>query len=186
MCIGEDTMVNSAQGLTDENVKTAIAWEQNATITSSETAANEIIPFPGRKQLLPRQPGRQWQPRIISSIKEILDLQENWNSYGAPCVRYDTAMFGILILENIMNAGTPLPSVVPTTRGGIQFEWHENDIDLEIEVLEPYRCEYVYEDARNGAAPVSGEITDEFDALQEPIATLTQRAQDEIFALRQA
>ncbi|MBI2960196.1 MAG: hypothetical protein HYY28_07785 [Betaproteobacteria bacterium] len=175
-------MVNSAQGLTDQSSDNPIAWEQNAASTSPEVPANDLLALPARKG----PSGKHWQAQIVSSIDRLLRLPENWNSYGAPRIRHDTAMFAIVVLENIMIPGTPLPSVVPTTQGGIQFEWHENDIDFEIDVIEPYHCEFTFHDERNNTPPVEGELDNELIALEEPISLLTQRNDEQMFALRRA
>ncbi|MBM4018910.1 MAG: hypothetical protein FJ288_11375 [Planctomycetes bacterium] len=37
-------------------------------------------------------------------------------------------------LMMVMESRSPAPTVVPTVEGGVQLEWHQNDIDLEVEV----------------------------------------------------
>lgn len=178
-------MVSNSQGLTDQSISRMV-WEKHAAITASEATTAQVIPIGDGNRGMPVRPALHWQASVVRSIAELLKLPENWNSYGSKCVRYDTAMFAILVLENIMAAGTPLPSVVPTAHGGIQFEWHENDVDFEIDVIEPYHCEYAYHDERNAAGPVYGELENDLLPLQEPIAILTQRADDQMFTLRRA
>ncbi len=180
-------MVNSVHGLTDKNINVDFSWEPNAAITTPEQlfGGGPVI-FLGATQIAPRRPGTHWQAPIIAKIRQLLKLPENWNSYGAPRLRYDTAMFAILVLEDIMNAGTPLPSVVPSVHGGIQLEWHENDIDFEVDVVEPYRCEYTYYDERNPNNETSGVLDNDFRALQIPVGELTRRADEAIFRLRTA
>jgi hypothetical protein len=183
MRLGENDMPPNTQGLTDQDV---MVWEKNAAITASETITAQVIPIGESNRGMPVSPARHWQATVVRSITDLLRLPENWNSYGSQSVRYDTAMFAIVILENIMASGTPIPSVVPTALGGIQFEWHENDIDFEIDVIEPYHCEYAYHDEQNPAGSHYGELENNLLPLQEPIAVLTQRAEHEMFTLRRA
>lgn len=181
-------MVNSVHGLTDKNIVLDFKWEPNAAITNPESgsATTEMMTFAGQKRLIAGQTSGHWQARIVSKVCELLELPENWNSYGAPRIRQDTAMFAIVVLETIMNAGTPLPLIVPTARGGIQLEWHENDIDFEIDVIRPYYCEYTYHDERDPQVQLSGEFEGQLLELQQPLAELTKRAAEEMYRLRRA
>ena len=49
-----------------------------------------------------------------------------------------------------MDESTPAPQLVPTPSGGIQAEWHENGIDLEIETLSSTRFAFYFEDLESG------------------------------------
>ncbi len=40
-------------------------------------------------------------------------------------------------LLNCVSPDDPVPSVVPTARGGILLEWHEGGIDLEVDIRSP-------------------------------------------------
>jgi hypothetical protein len=51
---------------------------------------------------------------------------------------------------SVLDSGTPKPSVVPTSRGGIQLEWHRAGVDLEIEIESPDRVNVFFEDDREG------------------------------------
>lgn len=84
--------------------------------------------------LIPRQmmkPG--WVEPVAWRVLEILDLQENWDSYGARPVEHDSAARVLDTLAVTMPEDGPPPSLVPTAQGGIQVEWHINGIDLEVE-----------------------------------------------------
>src|SRR4029077_19926836 len=105
-------MLSNSQGLTDQSLSVRLAWEKNASIAASETSTAQVIHIGDSNRGMPIQPALHWQTPIVRSITELLKLPENWNSYGSRSVRYDTAMFAILVLGNIMAAGTPLPSVV--------------------------------------------------------------------------
>ena len=45
---------------------------------------------------------------------------------------------------SILDPDTSPPAVVPTTRGGVQVEWHLNGIDFEIEAYDANKLEYFF------------------------------------------
>ena len=50
------------------------------------------------------------------------------------------------LLAEILGPEAPVPSIVPTRRGGVQAEWHENGVYLEIEVDPDGSIEYYFAD----------------------------------------
>lgn len=74
-------------------------------------------------------------PGIVEELLALLDLQPNWNSYGAPVVSPSSLGYGLALLARTTELGSLRPAVVPSPSGGFQFEWHENGVDLEVEVL---------------------------------------------------
>jgi hypothetical protein len=77
-------------------------------------------------------------------------------------------------MEQVMRPETPVPQVVPSSGGGLQLEWHEKDIDLEVNFAAPYQCDLWFEDHRTGKC-VSKLLTNDFSALKEAIALITTR-----------
>jgi len=75
-----------------------------------------------------------------------------------------------------MKPATPLPQVVPSSDGGVQLEWHEKGIDLELHIRAPYDCELWYRDHQDAdAEPVSSKLSNDFSDLRTPIDLLTTR-----------
>jgi len=87
-----------------------------------------------------------WLEPTARKLVELLKLESGWDSYSAKPIspHHVEGMFELLC--EILEAHTPPPSVVPTTRGGIQVEWHRNGADLEIETLSRYRFQVSFED----------------------------------------
>jgi hypothetical protein len=75
-----------------------------------------------------------WFESAVGRVNEFLRLPENWDGYGARTVKLDWVVEALRLALEIIRSDTPPPSFGPTTSGGIQFEWHENEIDLEVEV----------------------------------------------------
>jgi hypothetical protein len=95
----------------------------------------EVLHVPAGSRNAQRVP--VWHERVINRVSELMQLRDNWDSYGgkAPGVLAAAAM--VNVLNSIMRSDTPAPSIVPSPRGHLQAEWHIGGIDLEIEVLTP-------------------------------------------------
>jgi hypothetical protein len=61
-----------------------------------------------------------------AKFMQLLDLKKNWNSYGAEPIDFEAAQAADLFLNKQVN-------IVPTSKGGVQLEWHVNGLDIEIE-----------------------------------------------------
>jgi hypothetical protein len=111
-----------------------------------------------------------WIVPTILHIVNLCALRPDWDSYGARRIDPSYAAAAISFLINVMSSQTPLPTAVPTNRGGIQLEWHTNDIDLEIEFLSPSRTHVSFEDLRAGASTeinVAGDLQPILHFLQK-------------------
>jgi hypothetical protein len=172
-------MTDSKFGLSDDLFSSDFSWESNAAAISAPSRESALVYQLDRYRAKPEQRGvvSHWQATVLSKLLQLADLPPNWDGYDAKSLRHDTALFAMLILENIMQADTPIPTLVPTSTGGLQLEWHEHDIDLEINVKEPNRCEYWFEDLRSQSSGVSAPLETNFFPLETPIRLLTSRAQ---------
>ncbi len=67
-----------------------------------------------------------------------------------------------------MQSDTPTPAVVPTSRGGVQLEWHTREIDVEVEIPSPDHITVSYEDHRSGKE-WEDELTSDFTPLSDAL-----------------
>lgn len=88
----------------------------------------------------------EWWSSAIQRILFLLELPDNWDSYGAKKVDRNIAFQAVQILQQISRPDIPPPSIVPTVNGRLQFEWHTNGIDLEFEVMSAALISASYED----------------------------------------
>lgn len=88
-----------------------------------------------------------WAAPTAQEFSELLRLPQGWDSYGAHAIDPRHVEAAGKVLDLLMQDNTPIPSVVPTNRGGVQLEWHRSGIDIEVETLSPQRFLVSYEDA---------------------------------------
>lgn len=71
---------------------------------------------------------------VIERMAELVALPRGWDSRAASRIS-DTALRRTIefLLEYVAD-GVDCPVVVPTVRGGLQLEWHNNGVDVEVEV----------------------------------------------------
>ena len=74
---------------------------------------------------------------MSNTWKEIVDSRIDELKQRKDLVIKDKYIFRMMdVLGQIMTDDMPAPDVVPTYEGGVQFEWHRNGIDIEIEIHE--------------------------------------------------
>ena len=91
----------------------------------------------GQLRIVPVNVSRSALDTLLPVIERVVDLAElpgGWNSYEANPVSA-TALHRTLefLLEHV-TPGVDHPAVVPTVRGGLQLEWHDNGLDVEVEI----------------------------------------------------
>lgn len=84
-----------------------------------------------------------WLYPTLDSMLALRHAADNW-SFATKRIQYTTIGRMLEILSEILNEHTPPPNIVPTWCGGIQAEWHQNGVDLEIEVFPSGEIEYFF------------------------------------------
>ena len=107
---------------------------------------------------------RPWQVAALRKICGFFELEDGWDSYQAKPVKLETGMFALQILNDLMKPGMPEPSIVPSSVGGIQMEWHTKKHDLEIHIAAPYDCEIWFSDNESGDT-YEAPVVDDFSEL---------------------
>ena len=113
-----------------------------------------------------------WLLPALSGLQELASLPAGWDSYGAPPIDPGCVIKAVHVLMEAMEPDTPAPSVVPTSRGGVQFEWHIGGIDFEIEI-EPTYLVSAYYRAAGGAVEKEIPPTTEIHSLKSLVADLS-------------
>lgn len=70
----------------------------------------------------------------VRTLTTLSALPPNWDSYGAARIRPAAVQTALRLLASVAPSHVPAPSIVPTSAGGIQFEWHTSNADLELSI----------------------------------------------------
>ena len=78
-----------------------------------------------------------WNAELSERFDQICSLRPGWDGYTGIPVSFGCAHFAAAILKHLFTTGLPAPSLVPGSDGSVQIEWHRNQYDIELDVLEP-------------------------------------------------
>jgi len=117
---------------------------------------------------IPSLPGPRWLNQSILSLGKLLALANNWDREGAPPIDSTAIQTAIDALCSFMSDNSSLPQWTPTQRSGVQLEWHENGIDLEI-AFEPGDVDgyAVFDDRNHPGTEWDGPVEGRTEELME-------------------
>lgn len=78
------------------------------------------------------QPAAPWLRSAVERVEDLTALAVGWDGYQARSIDAGMALQVVSFLLDHAYLPVPEPSIVPLADGGIQIEWHEHGIDLEI------------------------------------------------------
>jgi hypothetical protein len=84
-----------------------------------------------------------WLLKAKYDLDRIMALPENWDSYGSPSIPEVLYKNAENFLRSLEVEDIEPPFVAPVSEGGIQFEWQNQDRDLEVEFVDPYIFGYL-------------------------------------------
>ena len=116
-----------------------------------------------------------WAFAVDEELRGLTRLPPGWDSYTARPISADTATAATQLLLQVVQDDTPVPSIVPMSRGGIQLEWHLRGMNIEVTVPPlGSSVEVWYEDLRSGEER-EFTIEDDPSALRDVLAELARR-----------
>lgn len=115
-----------------------------------------------------------WVEPTVRSLDELLGLDAGWDSYGSRRIDLTCALAALKFALDTLRDDSPAPSVVPTSRGGLQFEWHTAGVDLEVEFLSGTRVVGSFEDHVTGLS-WEEDLTSNRQPLVDAISSLTRQ-----------
>lgn len=117
---------------------------------------------------VPGMSGRPWLSPTVLRAGRLLSLPYDWDRQGAPPVGCTIIQTAMNALSQIMSHNSSLPQWTPTQQSGVQLDWHENGVDLEI-AFEPGASEgyAVFSDRNQPDADWDGPLGDHMVALHE-------------------
>lgn len=153
------------------------AQRGSSTLSSDVVSGFGVCGEPSVVALSVRRPAAglpTWADPVKQRLNHLLSLPANWDSYGAKCVDIRRAVQAFRVLAEVMVEHSPRPQIVPTSDGGVQLEWHQNGIDLEVEIAPSSKVLVSYEDSVSGSS-WDGPLTHDRTRLAECLATLARR-----------
>lgn len=122
---------------------------------------------------VPRGEFTSWLEALGVELVELLNLSENWDSNGARAINERCVRSLLELLFEVSHPNTPPPAIVPTVFGGVQAEWHQKGLDLEIEVNSPNRFAVYCKDHKTNKVWEDDATTD-----FKPLASVLERLAD--------
>lgn len=107
-----------------------------------------------------------WISSTISRLKKLSELSENWDSYGAKPVEKNAVLMALNLIGAIYSARVPEPAIVPLASGGIQFEWHTPQKDLEISLSPNGQASVYFEEIGKPLVSSEGNLSDLLGQMQ--------------------
>jgi len=115
-------------------------------------------------------------PWFLNTIREMLlltQLKTGWDGEDAKPVSIDSLEVATKLLDNVVTKNTPSPYIFPLSEGGIQFEWHTEEIDLEIEVSGNSEVVVLFRGPDNNAIAWEARLEDAVGRLKEYVQQLS-------------
>ncbi|MBI2195029.1 MAG: hypothetical protein HYU36_23860 [Planctomycetes bacterium] len=103
-----------------------------------------------------------WLVETLKKIERLSQLSANWDSYGAQPVKAEILGLSIRLLGSLEGESLPNPLVSAGSAGTVDFEWQFQGRELEVEILDQDRVEYlkVYPDGRMEEGEISPNFPD--------------------------
>lgn len=99
-----------------------------------------------------------WLSPVVERLDHLLNLDEDWDSYGSCTIDLSVAERVIKFLDLFLDDDTPRPDIVPTSEGGVQLEWEKDEKELELEFRPNGSYVVLFQDPQNEEA---GEVEKE-------------------------
>lgn len=99
---------------------------------------SNISSFPSQERRVRVPENTSWMASLKKRFDELTSLRAGWDGYAGKPVSFNCAMFSAMLIERLYISNIPPPQLVPGSDGSLQLEWHQNQIDIEIDILKPY------------------------------------------------
>jgi hypothetical protein len=111
------------------------AWTHFKTLPRSQTS-----------ETLGKELDQERFDRVYARLWELSTLHAGWDGYGARPLDHATAVFAAMVIGPLLGQRMPEPFVAPLAYGGLQFEWHIHNANLEVEFRAPYEVDFLFQD----------------------------------------
>lgn len=91
-----------------------------------------------------------FEDRLNTDLDRVSCLPENWDHEGAKPIAPEIIDAARVLISQLSNYVSAIPSVVPSSAGNLQFEWSNGLRSLELEIETPSRIHYLKWDPEEG------------------------------------
>ncbi|QLC25667.1 hypothetical protein HFP57_12000 [Parasphingopyxis algicola] len=151
----------------------ALVHEQSPLTETFARLRETIAPRKARPELIEVAAIEEsWRYAVEVRLAQLSAYPTGWDGYNSAPPQHSIIAFARSILDSVMSAETPPPSIVPMSGGGLQLEWHIGGFDIELAIFAPFEAELSveYPDERE---PLEDErLTSSFDDLSEVLQEL--------------
>lgn len=143
---------NPPQHMIDQRVRVTHVTPAGQSSTGAQRTTSPVVytvPF--------STTAAPWLRDALMEVNELTALAAGWDSYRARPVEASAAVGVAMFLHDHSYHDLAAPQVVPMTDGGVQLEWHRDDVDFEISFSDDDPGVYI-EDLRTG------------DVIEEPLS----------------
>ena len=176
-------MTSSITGRQVQTNKVPLAFDENWDYDTDETQAwgtvshrplSSVVGYtnPGVVIVRVQSDPTGWVSRAIIKLNRLSELQANWDSYGAKPIDRNAVLMALNLIGAIHDPHTPEPTIVPLASGGIQFEWHTPQKDLEVSLSPNGQASIYFERTGKPSTTSEGNISDLLGQIQSLVRAL--------------
>ncbi len=108
-----------------------------------------------------------WLAASLPGIGRLMTLPADWDHQGAPAIQRPAIKMALNALIEFMDETSSAPQWTPTPQGGVQLDWHERGVDLEIEFdINTSQGYAIFSDHTNDALDWDGTVVDNLCSLR--------------------
>lgn len=136
----------------DVDALTASEWRRNVPFVRQHSA---VLSDPYDPVITVRVPSETraladatWFRPVLERLVSLASLPQGWDGSAAPPIDRSRLEAVLDLLAAITRHDTPPPAIVPGVDGGVQVDWHVNDVDIEISLPADGQGTFFAEDLR--------------------------------------
>jgi hypothetical protein len=107
---------------------------QRALLSEPQTRTLDVPLYKSSMKIELLGPEPDWLYNTLQGMQHLVGLPPNWDSYGSARIQDNAIVAAMQLLALILGPNGVNPMVVPTSEGGLQLEWHQDNLDVEIEL----------------------------------------------------
>jgi len=153
------------------NDTTTVFQDEIPNFNSYGTSISTLAP-PESNVRVPEN-NSDWIISLQDRFDKLTSLPLGWDGYEGRPVSFTTAQFAANLIERLFTRNLRPPQLVPGSDGTLQIEWHQNQLDIEIDILKPYSViATYYNHVTDNTEEI--ELQSDFNRLYEWIVELEQ------------